>query len=408
MPPSLTGETDSGNFRPRQTQAHSGRERQDADGASDDHSGNSEGIPLQTNKGSQSIAGDGNNPRETPGESREDQEREAAKRTLAETPRIVGSWKYDKLGALTCLTVCEEYAFVKGPDGLIVINIKDPRTPQLARFFGKDEVKSISCISVVGKYLYIGGSGGLQVIDISNIEKPSTVAFYETGSSIDELCVRGSYAYVVLNSADELQVIEIADGSSLRYRGSCGLEHALGISADDSHVYLAGHVRTSAAASEPYETFGVQIIDVSIPDNPTTVATCLIDKSLVKLCSDVQVQDPYAYILRGLSMVILDISEPHRPETVGEVTASRRKRLCSLWIEGPFGYVCDLTGQIAIWDISNPDRPVYVKSVDTGASWAEICVAGRYAYVLNQGSGLQIVELFEDENKTVEEDGESE
>ncbi|MBF0245036.1 MAG: DUF4347 domain-containing protein, partial [Planctomycetes bacterium] len=118
-------------------------------------------------------------------------------------------------------------------------------------------------VTISGNYAYVaddnGGLSGLKIIDISDPINPTLTGSYNTDGNAYSVAVNGNYAYV-------------GDGG-----------------------------------------FGLQIIDITNPGTPTLAAN-FIPAGWV---FEVAISGNYAYLADGSLMVIVDISEPTDPSSVG-------------------------------------------------------------------------------------------
>jgi hypothetical protein len=88
----------------------------------------------------------------------------------------------------------------------------------------------------------------------------------------------------------------------------------------------------------------------------------------------------------------VDISNPEAPEIVGSVDTPFDA--LEVAIAGVYAYVANYPSGLAIVNISNPEAPALVGSVDTPGHATGVAVAGSYAYVAdNYSAGLQIAKL---------------
>lgn len=108
-------------------------------------------------------------------------------------------------------------------------------------------------------------------------------------------------------------------------------------------------------------------------------------------CTAAVVRDHYAYIGLGLSVVILDISEPASPARIGHVNLP--DFVHSVVVNGHYVYVADGSAGLAVIDISSPSAPVYLGGYDTSNDVEGVTVSGKYAYITVGPTGLQILDI---------------
>jgi hypothetical protein len=72
-----------------------------------------------------------------------------------------------------------------------------------------------------------------------------------------------------------------------------------------------------------------------------------------------------------------------------------------VYVAGNYAYVADEGSGLQIIDISNPANPVTTGSVATPNSASDIYVSGNYAYVADYGSGLQVIDISNPANPVI-------
>lgn len=125
---------------------------------------------------------------------------------------------------------------------------------------------------------------------------------------------------------------------------------------------------------------------------------------------DVAVQGDFAYVATGLSgLQILDISDPENPVAVGScdnIPGSAN----GVFVLGDLAFVADgttgpiVSSSLRVLDISDPENPVEVGSCDTPGRANDIMISGGYAYVSDQYIGLIVFDLSEPDGIHAESD----
>jgi hypothetical protein len=107
---------------------------------------------------------------------------------------------------------------------------------------------------------------------------------------------------------------------------------------------------------------------------------------------DVFVQGNYVYLLAGGALVILDISVPGQPTKVASIAVpdpyvqGRR----GIYVKGDYAYVTATSEGLRVIDVSTPENPVEVGYIDTYAN--DVHVQGDYAYLVAYGI-LRIIDV---------------
>ena len=159
------------------------------------------------------------------------------------------------------------------------------------------------------------------------------------------------------------------------------------------------HVRSLNAAGEtlgvavspPYAFLisggNLQIIDISGPTNMLPVAKVITPGH----AQDVVVRHHYAYVADYFKGVqVIDISRPRAPRIVGHADISGAT--LNLSLAGHYLYATN-GHSLQIIDISTPTEPVHVGHVTISGQALGIAIAGPYAYVAAGSAGLEIINI---------------
>jgi hypothetical protein len=289
---------------------------------------------------------------------------------------------FDTPGNAYGVFVLGDYAYVADSfSGLQVIDVSDPANPSLVGTC--DTPGWANDVLVLGDYAYVADrASGLQVIDVSNPENPTPVGSCDTLETALGVFVQGGYAYVAYGPSvmpytpSGIQVIDVSDPENPTPVGSCDtLETALGVFVQGGYAYVG---------TFSFPT-GFLVIDVD-PESPkylTIVGSC------DTFGGPVFVQGDYAYVAdEEIGLQVIDISNPENPSWVSRLNTSGAY---DVFVQGGYAYVAEGSG-IQVIDVSNPENPVSVGSHDTLGSAHGVFVSGDYtAYVADGSSGLQVI-----------------
>jgi hypothetical protein len=192
------------------------------------------------------------------------------------------------------------YAYVVDDrGGLHVIGISNPHEPTVVGFY--DVPEEASGLAVAGGYAYIvdDSFGNLRILDVSDPTSPRPVGFYVTPGSAQDVAVRDSHAYVADGEAG-LLILDISTPAAPRVVSNyapAGSVRALALAGD--YAYVVGDW-----------DFGLRIVDVTDPANPTEAGFVRRSSSAIAVAGD------YAYISVWDGLVIVDISHPASPTEI--------------------------------------------------------------------------------------------
>lgn len=109
----------------------------------------------------------------------------------------------------------------------------------------------------------------------------------------------------------------------------------------------------------------------------------------------VAVSGAYAYVAdRNSFLQVVDISDPENPYVVTSLDPPTTGWATSVAVAGDYAYVADNDWGLVVIDISDPTTPLFVnKTEDETEGGYGIAVAGDYAYVASHINGLQVVSI---------------
>jgi parallel beta-helix repeat protein len=113
----------------------------------------------------------------------------------------------------------------------------------------------------------------------------------------------------------------------------------------------------------------------------------------------VAVQGNYAYVAGGLRLVVLDVSDPTRPQEIGS-TMPFPEFVEGVAVSGSLAYVADGMAGLRIVDVCDPTHPVEVGAYDSAGYAEGVAVASQYAYVADGHYGLRIVDISDPRHPT--------
>jgi len=197
------------------------------------------------------------------------------------------------------LCVSGGYVYVATAGG--ALQIVDT-TGSLSEVSTYDNIGWVVDVGISGNYAYVvGGNGkGMHVVDISTPSSPDSVGFYGTSPDPDwfeGIAVAGDYAYLTYNpgtASHAVYIVDISTPSTPIYKGACALV-ATG-SQHSGRSFLYGDSLYVAC-----EEVGLEILDVSDPENPVHVGY-YDDYGTV---SDVFVDDDYVYLATSSNGLVI-------------------------------------------------------------------------------------------------------
>jgi subtilase family serine protease len=198
--------------------------------------------------------------------------------------------------------------------------------------------------------------------------------------------VRGRYVYTIgsgnpYGSSPLLAIYDIADPQNIRKIGELTVSGQV----FSEQLALVGNY-AYVVALEEFSGGGydikLRIVDVSDPTRPREVGQYAPTGKKVYA---VIVGNSYAYVgvsgSGGSALHVLNISNPANPQFVREITNVDDLEGDGGTVAGNRLYLVHGTKGISIWDISQPDNPQRLGSLDTPGVARSVAVSGNYAFV---------------------------
>lgn len=270
------------------------------------------------------------------------------------------------------ICVLGDYAYVAdSTNGIAVIDVSNPNNPS---YYNGLNTSGISAnVFVAGNYLYLadGSYYGLQIYNIDDLSYIYQAGYYRT-TLAEDVYVKGAYAYIADSSAG-FKIVNVTDPTSPAYASS----YSIGGSA--SAVVVSGDYAYIAVGLN-----GLVIIDVSNPESPNYYTEFDTDGR----ADDVYVYKNYIYIADasgGLKIYrVSDLS------LVGTYSSSNVR---DVHVTDDYAYLVGGSYGITILDVSTPSSPAFIATYDPGTGTQnDVYVSGKYVYVSDSDSGLQIYE----------------
>ena len=234
-------------------------------------------------------------------------------------------------------------------------------------------------VLVDGDYAYLATyDSGLRIIDLSNFPVMEEAGFFISDYDVRYIAKSGNYVYLAEReglSYYGLRVIDVSDPANPTQTSSLELsDRPQDIFAVGDYVYLA-----------LYDT-GLVIVDVSVPSSPNITGIYTAGYG----ASSVYVQDGIAYcgmVLNGFH--IINVGNPYIPTQIGHHDGITDVKATA--VEGDLAYCACGPYGIYVLDISHPFNPVTVGYYGTQSA-EEIAVADGIVYAATD-AGLEVLNM---------------
>lgn len=278
------------------------------------------------------------------------------------------------------VTIVGDFLLVADEDG--GIQFIDISAPALAAVIANLPVsfKMTSVRVMSDDYSLAGGiSGGLIVIDTFNPLSPFIQeTLYSPGSAYG-VNSRNGYVYAGVSDAGMFSIDATVPEDAHITSNVDGM-YSDNISIEGDYAYVAD------------SSYGLMVVDISIPGSESLVDTVTPPGS----CQDVVALSPYLYVAAGSSgLHILNNDPPGAPTLINTVPLPMEADF--LAVEGDYAYVActnypDTAVEVVL--IEPPAAAAHVHTVVlSGARATGIDASGNYAYIAQDGYGIEILDI---------------
>lgn len=227
------------------------------------------------------------------------------------------------------------YLFTEG-EGLHIINVSTPELPLLAGEYLENPFDQYDGAILHNSYLYFCADGDIHILDVNDVEQPTFVTTYPSpGNDIQGLAVSGDLLYAV------------------------------------------------------GEHFGIQISDISDPENPEQVGW----NDVFYGCKSILIQGDIAFIPCGVGgFRSVNISNPEDIRQMDVLGGDYRHAV----IQGEIAYLtASLEGILYAATISNADEITIIgeSEEDIPGIFYGLAGNGDYVYVCNGSQGMRIFDI---------------
>ena len=136
------------------------------------------------------------------------------------------------------------------------------------------------------------------------------------------------------------------------------------------------------------------IVDYENSEEPQEVGEVILPTPFKGIAID----GDYAYLsVWTMGMYVVDISDPANPSIVGSVEGNIDGRIAYY---SDHVYVMNEDQGVWIYDVSDPENPEYIRRWESEGWVTDICIGDTIGYLLDNGLGIQYLNLSEPGNPT--------
>lgn len=293
-------------------------------------------------------------------------------------PSLMGWFPLD--GIAEDVFVGDNIAYVAaGAGGLVTLDVSSPS--QISRIGHLPFADEAFGVAVAGGYAYVAGlSGGFVVVDISNPNTPTQIGSFAVEWAALNVDVRDSVAAVACGYGG-LYILDISNPANPIQLGLVDTQDTWAYDAriNGNYVYMA-----YALASEGG---GLKVIDISTPSVPEVRGNLFLSSTLRRLDRN------GSFVIAAADddgMLVIDAASPSSPRVVGGWQHGYGKN--SAYANDKI-YLMGGQEGFRIFNASDVRFPQLASTYPTYSASQDVALAGSYAYVVEQPSGLKAVDL---------------
>ena len=233
-----------------------------------------------------------------------------------------------------------------------------------------------------GRRAYVAADKTLTIFDISNVAAPQRQGAYTFPEKIWGFVVVDSLVYVAADFFG-LGILDVSNPAVPKLLSSIKTPGQVkNVAVSGTTAVLADHMS------------GVDLVDVSNRAKPVSLGSVYLDG----YGRDVTVLGSLAYAVDDPSgFYVLDLSQTDSWEPLSAIQSADGPRIVEVSdtpsTEGPPLAVLLGHGTLQVYDISEPEAPVYRSTYDTPGRALRLALAGTHAYVADGLEGLLVVDL---------------
>ncbi|MFN8547393.1 MAG: FlgD immunoglobulin-like domain containing protein [Candidatus Eisenbacteria bacterium] len=312
--------------------------------------------------------------------------------------------------------------------GLRIIDVSNPALPVQRSSVATNHpshLRVFNGFAFLDENVTFGANSTLRVLDVHDANNPTTVA------TLPNFCLNGAVDMATdgqilyaLDDSDALPVIDVHTPSApVRLAGVPYSDYIPpeSIALENGIAYLT-----------TYEVSILATWDLSTPATPHVDGRLELDNNLYSPFR-VVTQHPFAYLMAGPLLQVIDVSSPHTPsllggiDTVGSAEAVALNGTSALVADGAAGFatvnltdpvhpslpalrdtpgfaydaalagslalIADGPSGLALWNVGNPAAPILLGGLDTPGTARGVVSQGNRAYVADDASGLQVIDI---------------
>ena len=160
------------------------------------------------------------------------------------------------------MTIVGTYAYVSCTAGLVVIDLKDPKTPNIVHTIGTDQICNASAVQVQFRYGFVCDKDGLKILDVTDLAHPRLVSTFPLQDARNVYVAR-NYAYVA-GGRNGLVIVDVTNPEMPAQYMTYNANGAM----NDVHDVKLGAYYASQFAFVADGQIGMRVLQLTSPETP--------------------------------------------------------------------------------------------------------------------------------------------
>jgi hypothetical protein len=268
--------------------------------------------------------------------------------------------------------VAGDYAFVAaGASGLVVVDVATKNAAVVVATVASRS--NANDVVVVGDLAYVADGIGLTLFDLSDPASPFLLSHLALSGVAWDVAVRGNLALVAAGGSG-LKVVDVTNPGAPALLGSAGLSSTakgVAFSSDGSHALVA-------------TTTGGVTVDLTDPAAPVPGEALAAGTDV----RDIATEGDVALLADSADgLIVIDVSDPSSPGTIGSLPVETVGRLNDLALRGVVSAGADIVfvNSVPLVNVSNPALPFSPGQIDFSGfrddNGAGIALDGTHLYL---------------------------
>ena len=297
---------------------------------------------------------------------------------ISDPAAVIQVAEYSPIDIAQGVTVAGDYAYVAaGGDGLVTVDISVPSNPQPGgKLTGTGYARDVI---VSGDYAYVADGYGNPTVfaaNVANPDAPTKIGGFQTLGEAYALDLVGDTLFVTTwdNGLYDLNVSNPAAPALLGKVNTPG--RAVDVAVANGHALIAD------------DWGGWRKVNVTDPAHPAIIAETITPGEVLQVAVD---GDRAVILDNSLGAFTVDVTDPGQPAIQGRTTQINGAAE-DLALFGSHAYVIQ-SGNIRVFDISNPAAPIVGNQLDTPGQAQRLVVADGRLLVADGIGGVHIYDL---------------